>query len=50
MLISLGRQYHLIRPLKKAPNLFLYLATDRERSNLALARHKLNEIEESLNV
>ncbi len=50
ILISLGRQYHILRPLKKAPNLFLYLATDRERSNLALARHKLNEIEENLSV
>ena len=48
ILISLGRQYHIIRPLRKAPNLFLYLATDRERSNLALARHKLNDIEDNL--
>lgn len=50
ILISLGRQYHIIRPLRKAPNLFLYLATDRDRSNLALARHKLNDIEENLSV
>ncbi len=50
ILISLGRQYHILRPLRKAPNLFLYLATDRERSNLALARHKLNDIEDNLEV
>lgn len=50
MLITLGRQYHIIRPLQKSPNLFLYLATDREKSNLAMARHKLNEIEENLRV
>jgi CheY-like chemotaxis protein len=50
ILITLGRQYHLIRLLKKAPNLFLYLATDRDRSNLALARHKLNEVEENLSI
>lgn len=50
ILITLGRQYHLIRPLRKSPNLFLYLATDRDRSNLALARHKLNDIEDNLNV
>jgi hypothetical protein len=48
ILITLGRQYHLFRPLRRAPNLFLYLATDRDRSNLALSRHKLNEIEEKL--
>lgn len=50
ILITLGRQYHLIRLLKKAPNLFLYLATDRDRSNLALARHKLNEVEDNLSI
>jgi CheY-like chemotaxis protein len=50
ILITLGRQYHLIRPLRRSPNLFLYLATDRDRSNLALSRHKLNEIEDNLNV
>ena len=50
ILITLGRQYHIIRPLQKSPNLFLYLATDRDRSNLAMARHKLNEIEENLRV
>lgn len=50
ILITLNRQYHLLRPLRKSPNLFLYLATDRDRSNLALARHKLNEIEDNLSV
>ena len=50
ILISLGRQYHIIRPLRKSPTLFLYLATDRDRSNLALARHKLNELDENLQV
>ena len=50
ILITLGRQYHLIRPLRRSPNLFLYLATDRDRSNLALSRHKLNEIEDNLTV
>lgn len=48
ILISLDTQYHLIRPLSKAAGLFLYVAIDKERSNLGLARHRLRGIEESL--
>jgi hypothetical protein len=54
ILITLGRQYHLIRPLigrgSKAKGLFLYLALDKERANLALARHQLRSVAESLDV
>ncbi|MGW5722493.1 hypothetical protein ACWEVP_40415 [Amycolatopsis sp. NPDC003865] len=52
ILITLHRQYHLIRPLTARGNstLFLYLALDRERANLALARHSLKRIESSLSV
>lgn len=50
ILISLGTQYHLIRPLSREPNLFLYFALDRERSNLAMARHRLTAIEQKLEI
>ncbi|MEV6639183.1 hypothetical protein [Amycolatopsis sp. NPDC051371] len=52
ILITLHRQYHLIRPLSARGNstLFLYLVLDRERANLALARHSLKRIETSLSV
>lgn len=52
ILITLSTQYHIIRPLtgRKGQGLFLYLALDRERSNLALARHRLKGVEENLDV
>ncbi|WP_219513729.1 hypothetical protein [Nonomuraea ceibae] len=52
ILISLSGQYHIIRPLtgRGGKGLFLYLALDRSRSNLALARHQLRAIEEKLEV
>lgn len=52
VLITLSSQYHVIRPMtgRKSKGLFLYLALDRARSNLALARHRLKGIEEDLEV
>ncbi len=50
ILISLGSQYHVIRPLTNQPNLFIYVALGRANSNLALARYKIQELEGALTV
>ncbi|WP_030743169.1 hypothetical protein [Streptomyces sp. NRRL F-5135] len=51
MLITLSSQYHLIRPLAASHgSLFLYLALDRKRANLALARHSLKKVEGALEI
>ncbi|MFF2043567.1 hypothetical protein ACFVVX_24430 [Kitasatospora sp. NPDC058170] len=52
ILITLSSQYHLIRPLtgRGSKGLFLYLALDKGRANLAMARHQLTKIEADLEV
>ena len=50
ILITLSTQYHLIRPSAKNPMLFIYLALDRTRANLALARHTLSTAESKLDI
>lgn len=48
ILISLGKQYHLIRPLRSRPAVFIYLAVDRARANLAMTRFALADAERDL--
>ncbi len=50
ILITLGKQYHLIRPLASNDSLFIYLALDKTKANLAMARHSLGQIERDLSV
>ncbi|MFO0614422.1 MAG: response regulator [Polyangiaceae bacterium] len=50
ILISLQRQYHIIRPLRARPTLFYYVALDRQRANLAMARIAIADVEKELNV
>ncbi|MGW5972765.1 hypothetical protein [Streptomyces sp. NPDC055186] len=50
VLITLGSQYHLLRLLRGrgGNGLFLYLILDKDRANLAMARHQLRRIEAEL--
>jgi len=48
ILITLGSQYHLIRLHKNV--LFVYVILDKSKANLAMARHKLSEVEKALSV
>ena len=48
MLITLGKQYHLIRPLRTRPVVFIYIAVDRARANLAMTRYALADAERDL--
>jgi hypothetical protein len=50
ILITLDDQVHLIRPLRRGDSLFIYLAIDKTKGNLGLARHRLQKIESELNV
>ena len=48
ILITLTHQYHIIRPVAAHEGVFFYLVLDKSRSNLALARRKVQEIETDL--
>lgn len=50
VLITLTKQYHLLRPLKGRPTLFFYVALDRSKANLAMARITLSDVEKELTV
>jgi hypothetical protein len=53
ILITLTKQYHLIRLLKSSRSeqgLFLYLVLDRSKANLAFARHSLKRLEGDISI
>lgn len=50
ILITLDSQFHIIRPTVKHEGLFIYLVLDKDKANLALARRKVQSVEDSLEV
>lgn len=48
ILITLGKQYHIIRPLAGKEGIFVYLVLDKARANLALARRKVQDVEKQI--
>lgn len=48
ILITLGKQYHLIRPMEKTPTIFLYVALDKKVANLGMSRVQVKKVEQSL--
>ncbi len=48
ILISLGKAYHILRPVASKTGLFFYVVLDRNKSNLAMARRKVLDVESSL--
>lgn len=49
ILITLGKHYHLIRPSSRKEGVFMYFVLDKPRSNLALARRKMQDVDKNLN-
>ena len=50
ILITLGKQYHIIRPLETNDAVFMYVVLDREKSNLAMARHVIRDFEKKTKI
>jgi O-acetyl-ADP-ribose deacetylase (regulator of RNase III) len=48
ILITLGKHYHIIRPMARKEGVFIYLVLDKVKSNLALARRKVQDVEKDL--
>jgi hypothetical protein len=49
ILITLGKQYHLLRPLSRKEGVFIYYVLDKGKANLAMARRKMQDVEKELN-
>lgn len=49
ILITLGKQYHIIRPSARKEGVFIYFVLDKQRANLAMARRKTQDVDKEMN-
>lgn len=50
ILITLGGQFHLIRPLEDTPTVFIYTALDKKTANLGMARVQVKKVEKTVSL
>jgi predicted regulator of Ras-like GTPase activity (Roadblock/LC7/MglB family) len=50
ILITLGKQFHLIRPLADTPTVFMYVALDKKVANLGMARVQVKSVEKTVSM
>ena len=49
ILITLGKQYHILRPSARKDGVFIYFVLDKQRANLAMARRKVQDVDKEMN-
>ena len=49
ILITLGKQYHILRPSARKDGVFIYYVLDKQRANLAMARRKTADVDKEMN-
>lgn len=48
ILITLGKQFHILRPLGSKENIFIYSVLDKANANLAMARLIISDVENNI--
>ena len=48
ILITLGKQYHILRPSARKDGVFIYFVLDKQRANLAMARRKTQDVDKDM--
>lgn len=48
ILITMGKHYHIMRPASRKEGVFIYLVLDKQRSNLAMARRKVQDADKEM--
>ena len=49
ILITLGKQDHILRPSARKDGVFIYFVLDKQRANLAMARRKVQDVDKEMN-